>query len=698
MPEIWSDSPIKSRTEDAFDRASYAAQAATLIAASHSWEDSIVFGLTGPWGSGKSSMLAMITEELEQKSTGWSIARFTPWATSDVGGLLEDFYASLSSALPKDQRQKIRSALGTLAQVAAPAANAIPWAGAAVAAAAQAGGTALKQQPSWDVAFRKASDRLKDFGTPVLLIADDIDRLQTDELLALLKVVRLLGRFPGVHYLLAYDETTLYQTLSAAKLATGSDDAAARFMEKIVQYPLVVPPLLGSQLLSRLDQGIDLALADAGRRDIVSARLNGLVPVFLSQLATPRAIDRFLAQLRHHLPLVHQDEIDDEDVIILTLLRTTFPTLYLQLPRWRRELVTGHTDEMKRGSPRIEYEAFDLDPLLRTVPERSQSDAKALIHDLFPMTARQSQWNRDSSTRRVCNDRYFDRYFAMGIPTGDVSDVEVTAAVRQAAEGDARSLRRLLSGGPDRVQLVLEKAHAVSIAGDAKPTDGQRLALSAAVIEVLDDIPDKESNFSSPRERAVAWVAEIVGGVSDRASIDSIVALLEVTARPVRAIEVLSFSRHWNPRPIWADEVLDHFCDVAIDAFHHHMCSRDDASLLDFPGTLMHFLRQHGRTEQLQRVIGSSLRAGQFSIEDLAARFTHTRRLLGVPEAKWQLREFGQDDFDVLAPAADDPLYSATVERVDLTDLSWKNRRAFVRGHVQRPGTSNRSAIADSAD
>lgn len=698
MPEIWSDSPIKSRTEDAFDRASYAAQAARLIAASHSWKDSIVFGLTGPWGSGKSSMLAMITEELEQSSTHWSVARFTPWATGDVSGLLEDFYASLSSALPKDQRQKLRSALGTLAQVAAPAANAIPWAGAAVAAAAQTGGEALKQRPSWDVAFRRASDRLTKFGTPVLLIADDIDRLQTDELLALLKVVRLLGRFPGVHYLLAYDETTLHQTLSAANLATGSDDAAARFMEKIVQYPLVVPPLSSSQLLSRLDRGIDLALADAGRRDIVSARLNGLVPVFLSQLATPRAIDRFLAQLRHHLPLVHQHEIDDEDVIILTLLRTTFPTLYMQLPRWRRELVTGHTDEVKRGSSSIEYEPFDVDTLLRTVSKRSQSDARALLHNLFPSTVRQSQWNRGSSTRRVCNDRYFDRYFAMGIPTDDVSDVEVTGAVREATDGDARNLQRLLSGVPDRVQLVLEKAYAVSAAADADPTDTQRLALSEALLQMLDDIPDKESNFSSPRERAVAWVGAIVGGISDHASTDSIVALLEAAARPGQAIEVLSFSRHWDPRPTWADEVVDHFCHVALAAFHHHMCARDDANLQDLPGTLIHFLRENGRTENLQDVIRSGLGSGQFSVEDLAARFARTSRLLGVPGAKWQLREFGQDDYEVFAPATDNPLYSASIEDLDLTDLSWKNRRAFVRGRVRKPGASNRSAGAESAD
>src|SRR4051794_6647238 len=95
VADVWSDSPISSKTEDAFGRSRYATEGASLIASSHSWDDSIVFGLTGAWGSGKSSMLAMIAEEFAASHKRWKIAKFTPWATGDVGGLLGDFYASL---------------------------------------------------------------------------------------------------------------------------------------------------------------------------------------------------------------------------------------------------------------------------------------------------------------------------------------------------------------------------------------------------------------------------------------------------------------------------------------------------------------------------------------------------------------------------------------------------------------------------
>lgn len=85
MPTVWSDAPIKSAGEDSFGRSVYAQQIAHLIQEAHSWEDSIVFGLTGPWGSGKSSMLAMIEEQLassESSRPGPPVTSMVSWGIS----------------------------------------------------------------------------------------------------------------------------------------------------------------------------------------------------------------------------------------------------------------------------------------------------------------------------------------------------------------------------------------------------------------------------------------------------------------------------------------------------------------------------------------------------------------------------------------------------------------------------------------
>ncbi|WP_199041908.1 P-loop NTPase fold protein [Glycomyces salinus] len=125
-----------------------AVQASRLITSSDPFESSVVFGLTG--GSGKRSMLAMVEEEIATVYPHWQVAQFTPWATSDVTGLLGDFYAFLSAALPSCRGKRLRTAMGALAQVAAPAV------GGRVAAATKWAGDALVRKAAWDAAFRRA--------------------------------------------------------------------------------------------------------------------------------------------------------------------------------------------------------------------------------------------------------------------------------------------------------------------------------------------------------------------------------------------------------------------------------------------------------------------------------------------------------------------------------------------------------------
>ena len=43
---------------------------------------------------------------------------------------------------------------------------------------------------------------------PILVVIDDLDRLQPDELLLVFKLIRLVGRLPSVGYILAFDERT----------------------------------------------------------------------------------------------------------------------------------------------------------------------------------------------------------------------------------------------------------------------------------------------------------------------------------------------------------------------------------------------------------------------------------------------------------------------------------------------------------
>lgn len=586
----------------------------------------------------------------------------------------------------------MRNALGTLAQVSAPAANALPFGGSVVAGAVGAAGDALKQQEPWDAAFKKAVETLKKLNTPVLMIADDIDRLQTSELLALLKVVRLLGRFPGVHYLLAYDEATLYQTLSGANLVGKNDDGeAARFMEKIVQYPLVVPPLLRPQLLFRLDAGIDAAMTEAQRPALTSSRLSQLIDVYLSQLSTPRAIDRYLAQLRHHLPLVAAEEIDDVDVIVLTLLRAAFPTLYIQLPRWRDELVSGHTGEMKRNTgSTIEYEPFSVEDLLAraAVPKSSREDARVLLHDLFPKLSPHGFSSGTPRPPRINDPRFFDRYFAMGIPTHDVANAEVAQAVNSATAGDPVALAALLTQpNVQRVLLVIDKgtdtseAIPLNDAGDTK-----RLALIDTLLSVVGQIPDDEDSFfMNPPRHVIAWVATLLTQLTDAIGEPAVTQALNKAPTIDARLEIVRLTERNGDQPsCWKTVTTNLGHDMTARTLNH-LRAQDNAAEDEAPRSMIQFLIAHEQITPLAQSIATALAAGEFTLGDVAARLTTQSKILGVSDSRWKLDDFDQATYELLVPHDPHPWYNSPPEDVDISDTSWANRRAFATGRAKQP-------------
>src|SRR4051794_37443990 len=107
----WRDEPLVRPIDDEFGRRPYAQRTAQLIDATHSWDASIVFGLTGPWGSGKSTLINFVEFYLGLEDPRWAVARFTPWAAGDASALLGEFYTALSRSLPANRSDSVRSAL-----------------------------------------------------------------------------------------------------------------------------------------------------------------------------------------------------------------------------------------------------------------------------------------------------------------------------------------------------------------------------------------------------------------------------------------------------------------------------------------------------------------------------------------------------------------------------------------------------------
>ena len=208
--------------------------------------ESSTFALVGDWGSGKTWLLEAMLRDLES-NPDWhtargTVVRFNPWYYGDEQALFAGFASLLVQQTLKKGRARAR--LADMLELVGPSAKfgAIDLTAAVKKAEKAVGVTAPSQ-------IRNAvSEGLAKSGRQLLIVMDDLDRLNPDELLILFKLVRLVGDVPGLHYLLAYDEDTVHHLLKQTAIAGGSSERARRYLEKIVERRWEVPPLTDEQV------------------------------------------------------------------------------------------------------------------------------------------------------------------------------------------------------------------------------------------------------------------------------------------------------------------------------------------------------------------------------------------------------------------------------------------------------------------
>ncbi len=641
MTAVWNDDAITSAHEDKFGRAGWAAKQAKLIVGNHSVGSSLVYGLEGPWGSGKSSVLSMVEDALGEIDDSWHVVYFTPWATTTHEELFSEFFAALTSAVPAEEGYKpLLGKLGAYGKVAIPLLGAVPVVGSALADSVDR--LSAKMAKPWKMVFSELAQSLKDAGLKILVVVDDIDRLSPDELLTLLKVIRLIGRLPGIDYLLAYDEKTLAETLTAARLTNAISTTHARqFMEKIVQYPLQLPPLLESVTIRLLIDGLnELPLTDRSVAALSAEGFQGvLADVMLSRLSTPRAMGRFLAQLKHTFDVVDQDEFHASDLVLVAFMRLHFPDMHRALPNWRAEL-TG------QGTVRTYKAAISKDPeekdawkheFFETVEALDKDDAARLASGIFSRLTLSAgggigsaEDTVDDAPNRMENQTYFDRYIVFEVPDGDVPDGVLTAALNGASDGDIEPLRELVMGDDnDKSMLVItriDKRYSQLVPrGQTTAADAPvSVNILKAAATLLDGVPDSDQEILSGRRFLSKWAATVLRLLAETAEVGTLQQALDSCGNYAKRIEVLWKLKNERILTEAATTARDRLFDLegerAAQVVLDHLAAGDDADLKVFTTMLLTVILESASSDKFSKEVQERIAAGTLDLPTVASR------------------------------------------------------------------------------
>ena len=359
--------------------------------------ESSTFALVGDWGSGKTWLLEAMLRDLES-NPDWhtargTVVRFNPWYYGDEQAL----FAGCASRLVQQTLKKgrARARLADMLELVGPSAKfgAIDLTAAVKKAEKAVGVTAPSQ-------IRNAvSEGLAKSGRQLLIVMDDLDRLNPDELLILFKLVRLVGDVPGLHYLLAYDEDTVHHLLKQTAIAGGSSERARRYLEKIVERRWEVPPLT--------DEQVD---------EILFSKLS----------------------------------LKEGDLHLTLLIRTAAPALWKAIVAERQLLVgsgpyLSDRDREKRAEAALErFRAATSDLAFK-------QEILDLVVDSFPSFSRahDPQSIRSADAPRIGHRDFVNHYLWLDVPPGSISELAVTSALQRLPdEGAEKEIRDLLRVAP----------------------------------------------------------------------------------------------------------------------------------------------------------------------------------------------------------------------------------------------------------
>lgn len=266
---LWSDDPAR------VDLLSFDAVAITVAdALLDEALDPVALGLSGSWGSGKTTVLGLVAEELDRRGSPQSkvlVIQTDPWRYDPATGAKESLIAEVLAALD-DEVNQLETKTGKAKKLLGRLAKRIDWAKAIKLAATS---SLTLQIPDFDKllelvkpkegdedsvrgleAFRDEfaeviqSDDLEHIRAVAVLV-DDLDRCLPETVVESLEAIRLFLAVPKMSFVIAADEERVADAIRTRFAATGrpeesdvdKQDPATLYLHKIVQTTIPLPAL-----------------------------------------------------------------------------------------------------------------------------------------------------------------------------------------------------------------------------------------------------------------------------------------------------------------------------------------------------------------------------------------------------------------------------------------------------------------------
>ncbi|HCT3408693.1 TPA: AAA family ATPase [Klebsiella pneumoniae] len=435
VSNYFNDSPIERREEDLYGVTSFSEALAKSIL---NIKDPIgtTIALNGAWGSGKSSTVNLIRAELsEAKDSHLIVTEFKCWWYRGEEALALAFLQQLNSVLGEqfgDKTRKLVRKLGRGILQAGPvigpaiALTPVGWLSGLVGGLFDVAKRLFPDEEPLETVFRELSKVLEAENRRFLVIIDDMDRLSSEEALAIFRLIKSVGRLPNVMYLVVFDRQLAEQAINEKYPSEGP-----HFLEKIIQAGFELPMPVSTDLNNAVLASID-EICGTPSEDQIVRFMNVFYDVVAPYITSPRHVSRFQNAISVTWPAI-AGEVNLADFVALEILRLYEPTLFSAI-KGNKSLVCGTKTENNNNND----DRFSI--FLNGIEEGRQDVAKTALQRLFPRLESigyGGEWISEwSSERRVCVEAHFDTYFRLNLSDEVLSGKAIDELIEKAGDSD----------------------------------------------------------------------------------------------------------------------------------------------------------------------------------------------------------------------------------------------------------------------
>lgn len=371
-----SDAPIESAEEDELDFETKVGELVQELRDLNLKGQSICYGITAPWGYGKTSFLNLLSNELRADGI---VVGFNPRSAKNGERIQEAFLVKLGQELSRYYRgasliiSRYTEQIGLLDHYSysRPLADALR----------------LFNSKGDKEAVNRAIEKI---GKRLYVVLDDLDRLEGKELLETIKLIDITASFKNTVFLVACDKKYANAVLQEYLGVNPGQGYLDKYIAVEVQLSEYIEEKLNQMMVRYLREQVrDGKLVT---QDIVLQSWYHIAPYIITHLGTCRGIKQYFKLFINDFGKV-QDYVDPVDFFLLTLLKYKDKGVY-DAVKYRIHFGNGEPFFSFASTDR--WDNNNLPPLVETGTEAYDSMVKDCCRSFVGQTelvVQSAQWN-----------------------------------------------------------------------------------------------------------------------------------------------------------------------------------------------------------------------------------------------------------------------------------------------------------------